>query len=150
MAGRPSKLSKDLIRILGEVVDTKQSYVLMTDEDLVDELNDRLLEAGLEKNMIDQRTFERYKHKHITNSKVDKNKDDKNPDLADEFCRLYKKNLRFVKNEILSRLRDGTKLNSNGWLMERRFKEWNIRNKHDVNHNAPVVVGWNFTEAKAN
>lgn len=121
--GRPSKLNENWLKIADEVLSEDINAIIYTDEELVDEINERLPDK---KNNISQRTFERWKVKNKQNF-------DKLDETGKEFCRLIKKALRKQKGYLFNELRNDEKAWTKwAWILERKFEDWNIRQKTDI------------------
>jgi len=109
--GRPTKLTAQLIKILDEVVG---NAIYLTDEDLVEELNERLSE----KDRISLNTFKDYKSGRKQSENL----------LLVEFSTLIKKALRREKINLLSELSEGEQgWQAKAWILERKFSEWNLK-----------------------
>ena len=109
--GRPSKINK-FIEAAKEVL-FSDSVMLFTDEELVDEINERLEE----KDRIHQSTFEKWKAGKIESDNV-----------GSEFLRLIKKALRKQKESLLKKYsNDDRAWQRWAWIIERKFSEWNLK-----------------------
>lgn len=108
-----------------EQVLNDSSSVFLTDEDLLDEINEWLDE----KYQFSQRTFQRYKSWETTWQDYEK-------DLFDSFRHLYKKALRREKKNLFVKFQsDEWQWQKWAWIIERKFDEWNIRMKSEVDTN---------------
>jgi hypothetical protein len=112
---RPSKMNDQLINAFKDVLN---EYILFaTDEELIELLNERLVEGD----KIDPRTFRNWK----AGSQEDN-------DLYKEFFPLIKKALIQEKKRLLENLQGDDKAWQRwAWIIERKFDEWNIKQKLD-------------------
>ena len=112
---RPSKMSIELINAFQEVLN---EYILFaTDEELIEILNERLSESD----KIDPRTFRNWK----AGTQEDN-------ELYKEFFPLIKKALIQEKKRLLENLQGDEKAWQRwAWIIERKFDEWNIKQKLD-------------------
>lgn len=109
--GRPSKI-KPFIKVANEVL-FSENVILFTDEELVDEINERLEE----KYRICQSTFQKWKAGKIESD-----------DLGSQFLRLIKKALREQKKNLLEKYSTDDKAWTRwAWIIERKFSEWNLK-----------------------
>lgn len=124
--GRPAKINEQRLAAAKKVIADENNIVCLTDEDLLDEINDSLKPE----HQVSQTTFEEYKA-------WKKLKDAEKQALLDEFSGLYKKALRKQKKNLLNKMvKDFDKRQRYAWIVERKFDEWNIRSigvqKHEV------------------
>jgi hypothetical protein len=112
---RPSKMSVELINAFQEVLD---EYILFaTDEELIVLLNEKLPEEQ----RIHQNTFKNWKAGSQENN-----------ELYKEFLSLIKKALIKEKQRLLLNLQGDEKAWQRwAWIIERKFDEWNIKQKLD-------------------
>ena len=122
-SGAPSKLNEDVLQAISQVVD--ENILICTDEELVIAVNDLLPE--------DKRfTYEAFSKWKRGLSQVD------NP-LYPSFLRLIKKALVNEKKRLLKLLEsDKNSWQRYAWILERKFDEWNIKNKSEVDHNVNI------------
>jgi len=114
--GRPTKLLT-WIEAFQKVVNEDINAVILTDDELRMLTND-LVE---EKQQIADRTFESWKAGDV-----------KDP-LYFDFLRLYKKALTIQKKNLFKKLQsDDEKWQKYAWIIERKFDDWNLRNKQEV------------------
>ena len=114
--GRPTKLLT-WIEAFQKVVNEDINAVILTDDELRMLTND-LVE---EKQQIADRTFERWKLGEVKDS------------IYFDFCRLYKKALTIQKKNLFKKLQsDDEKWQKYAWIIERKFDDWNLRNKQEV------------------
>ena len=122
--GRPSKINK-FIEAAKEVL-FSDSVMLFTDEELVDEINERLEE----KDRISQRTFERWKASDF----------EEDGKTGKDFVGLIKKALRKQKENLLNKYsNDDRAWQRWAWIIERKFSEWNLKHiSENLNVEVPV------------
>ncbi len=115
---RPSKI-KTFIEAFQEVISYNAfDVVILTDEELLIECNERLED----KQKISDRTFQRWKAGQEESEEYL------------EFCRLYKKALIAQKRNLFISLRaDSDKWQKYAWIIERKFNEWNLKKIVDNN-----------------
>ena len=125
--GRPSKLTKKWIEVANEIVNEDINAIILTDEELVFLINEKVEE----KERISDRTFKRWKKK---NKEDDEEEEDKELDeLGKEFCHLYKKALMKQKKDLFNSLKnDDKQWQRFAWIIERKFNAWNIKKQIDV------------------
>lgn len=119
MAGRPSKLTDEFLKTAESVLNEDIATVVFTDEELVDEINDRLPEES----RITNTTFESWKRGNL--------KDDR----LDVFLTLYKKAERKQKNNLLRELRTAKpgEWQKYAWIIERKYPAWNLKSVQEHN-----------------
>lgn len=118
MTGRPTKMTDELIKALGEVVN--ENILFATDEELVDLVNEQLPE----RDRIGIDIFGKWK----------RGESQSDNELYKQFLRLIKKALLKEKKRLLQLLEtDKNSWQRYAWILERKFDEWNIKNKSDVN-----------------
>lgn len=122
-SGAPSKLNEDVLQAISQVVD--ENILICTDEELVIAVNELLPE--------DKRfTYEAFSKWKRGLSQVD------NP-LYPSFLRLIKKALVNEKKRLLKLLEsDKNSWQRYAWILERKFDEWNIKNKSEVDHTVNI------------
>jgi len=120
--GQPTKLTPHFIEVAKEVLFDDINAIIFTDEELVNEINDRLKE----KERITQRTMENWK------AKIGNEKEGELDEIGKEFFRLIKRALQIQKKNLFSRLSGDDKAWQRfAWIIERKFDDWNIRHKTD-------------------
>ena len=121
--GRPTKLTKDWLKVAEEVVNNDINAIILTDEELVSEINDRIVKG----NRISDRTFRRWKSKS-------KDEDVEELDeLGSSFVLLIKRALIKQKKHLFEKFREEpNQWQRWAWILERKFDEWNIRQKTDI------------------
>lgn len=122
--GRPTKIHK-FIEVAKEVLFT-DSLMLLTDKELVDEINDKLEEED----RISQRTFERWKSKDYSDK----------GEVGLIFVGLIKKALRSQKSNLYKKMvTDDRAWQRFAWIIERKFSEWNLKHiSENLNVEVPV------------
>ena len=128
--GRPPKLTKKWIAVAREVVDTDINAIILTDEELVFLINEKVTK----KQKISGRTFIRWKNKNKGKDDEDKEEGDEKLDkIGVEFCHLYKKALLKQKKDLFNSLKDDDKQWQRfAWIIERKFNDWNIKKQVDI------------------
>lgn len=116
---RPSKI-EPFIEQAEKVLFTDINAIILTDEELVDEVNEGLKE----KERITQRTFRNWKSQAIKGEYIDDN--------AQGFFLLLKRALREQKRNLFAKFQDDGQWQKYAWILERKFDEWNIKQKHDL------------------
>jgi len=138
--GRPTKMNPRLIEIFTQIVNENMLYC--TNEDIFHLLNLKLKEEGLEQ--ISYMTFWRWITKAADYQST-------KPELADmftEFCYIIKTALIRERSNLLNNLRAGgdAQWQRFAWILERKFDEWNIRNKQDIEQTTKVIKVFDETE----
>jgi hypothetical protein len=124
MTGRPSKMTDKVLDAIEEVINGE--ILFMTDEELVAEINELLPEES------------RFTYEAFSKWKREKSQSE-NP-LFPRFLRLIKKALIEQKKTLLIKLQTDDKAwQRYAWILERKFDEWNIKSKSEVDHNVRVV-----------
>ena len=120
--GRPSKLNENWLKIADEVLSEDINAIIYTDEELVDEINERLPDEA----KTSQRTFATWKAKNKESKKdID--------EMGERFLHLIKKALRKQKGYLFVKFRNDEKAWTKwAWILERKFEDWNIRQKTDI------------------
>lgn len=124
MIGRPTKLTTNFLRTAKKVLDNAEELVLLTDEDLLFEINDKLPENE----RITKRTFERWKAKYEDEEDESLNKKEAT------FVGYIKKALRLQERKLLENLMndDGKTWRKWAWLLERKFIQWNLKKREQL------------------
>lgn len=123
MAGRPSKLNQKVIDALQRVVDTE--ILFTTDEEMVMLINEILPEES-------QFTYDAFSKWKREKSQTD------NP-FYPQFLHLIKKALLKEKKRLLKLLStDEKSWQRYAWILERKFDEWNIKMKSEVDHTVHI------------
>lgn len=121
-AHRPSK-KEPFLNEAEKILFEDINAVIYTDEELIDAVNDRLEEDQ----KITYRTFQNWKAEAQNRTFTD--------ELGARFFRLIKKALREQKKELFAKFRnEKTHWQKWAWIIERKFDEWNIKQKveHDM------------------
>ena len=125
--GRPTKLTGNFIERAEEVINNDINAIILTNEELLDEINEGLEEKA----RITKRTFIRWK-KANSEDKQEGEKEELD-ELGKKFCHLIKKALREQKRNLFESLKNDTKAWQRfAWIIERKFDEWNIRQKSEI------------------
>ena len=115
--GRPTKLTPEALRAFEKVI--KDNVLFCTDAELVWLVNDQLPEAS----RFSYEAFSKWKRGKRQSDNV----------FYTDFVRLIKKALIAEKITLLKTLKSGTdNWQSRAWILERKFDEWNIKNKAHV------------------
>ena len=130
---RPSKIDR-FIEVAKDIL-FRDGLMLLTDEELVDEINENLDK----KDRISQRTFKRWKANNF----------DEEGDLGKEFCPLIKKALRNQKENLFKKFsNDDRAWQRWAWIIERKFSEWNLKNinenKNENTHTGEIKINYNL------
>lgn len=130
--GRPSKLTEELVGTFQEVVD-QPNNIYLTDEQLFGFLIEALERKHF--NIIGYRNFQEYKNS--------KNKYEKT--IFQKFQRIMKKALSEELKTLMQSLKEGRsgEWQKYAWIIERKFDDWNIRQK--LNSEVKVTVGFSLT-----
>ncbi len=121
--GAPAKLTGNVLTAINKVID--ENILICTDEELVIEINNELPE--------DERfTYEAF-------SKWKRGLSQINNPYYPEFLRLIKKALIREKKRLLNLLeKDDKQWQRFAWILERKFDEWNIKTKSEIDHNVTI------------
>jgi hypothetical protein len=130
---RPSKIDR-FIEVAKDVL-FRDGLMLLTDEELVDEINENLDK----KDRISQRTFKRWKANDF----------DEEGEIGKEFCPLIKKALRNQKENLFKKFQNDDRAWQRwAWIIERKFSEWNLKNinenKNDNTHTGEIKINYNL------
>ena len=121
--GRPSKLNKEVIEAIEKLINSNILYY--TDEEMVEEINELLPED------------KRFSYEAFSKWKRGLRAD--NSEYLDKFVRLLKKATQQEKQRLLEKLQsDKQSWQRFAWILERKFDEWNIKSKSEVDHNVRV------------
>lgn len=112
--------------------------IFLSDEEMLFLINERLEELNQWDKIFHERTFQRYKRKFV-NKQDDEKLDKEEPipnmdkDYFESFCRLIKKHLIKQKQKLFQAMVSAPKDRQKyAWIIERKFDEWNIRNKQET------------------
>lgn len=123
LGGAPSKLTQNVLDAIEIVID--ENILICTDEELVIAINEILPE----KERFTYHAFSKWKREK---SQVD------NP-LFPKFLHLIKKALIVEKKRLMALLEsDKQGWQRYAWILERKFDEWNIKTKGEVDHNINI------------
>lgn len=117
--GRPIKLSETWIQCAEEVL-TDNSVIILTDEELLFNINERAEELSID-NTISERTFQKYKAWDVAWTS------DEERELLESFRRLIKKALVREKKSLFSKMWNDPIWQKWAWIIERKFSEWNLK-----------------------
>jgi hypothetical protein len=120
MAGRPSKMTKNVIEAIETVIN--ENILFATDEELVEQINELLPEEQ----RFTYEAFSKWKRGLNTETNI----------LFPQFVRLIKKALFKEKKRLLELLaKDDKQWQRYAWILERKFDDWNIKMKSEIDHN---------------
>ena len=127
--GRPSKIhafTKELKYLLS-VEEFEKQVIFLTDAELVFVVNQKLNEED----RISNQTFKRWK---AANTGEELEGIEELDEVGKEFCTLYKSALISQKAALFKRLTSPTEgqWQRYAWIIERKFDEWNIRQKSEI------------------
>ena len=124
--GRPTKLTDKFIEIAKKILDEDMNAIILTDEDLIFLINEELKKENIE--TIANSTFRNWK----ANNKEDNI--DELDEMGKEFLALIKNALIRERNNLFEKLKteEAGLWQKYAWIIERKFDEWNLRQKHDV------------------
>lgn len=130
--GRPTKLTRNFIEVARDVLDDEDNVIIFTDEELRDEINSKLEET---ERITDSR-WEAWKKGAI-----------KDP-IVNEFRVLIKDALRIQKRNLYSALKtmSAGEWQKMAWILERKFREWNIRNITEISGPEGKALDINITK----
>ena len=140
---RPPKISKELIEAFKDVIEGDNVILVCTDEEIFYLLNERLDE----KDQICYKTFQNYKNGAET---YDANYPELRP-LFNEFLRLIKKALINEKINLFRKFKtEPITWQRWAWIIERKFDEWNIKDKKEIDHlfSQGLKIGYGDRDAK--
>lgn len=142
----PRKLNKFRIDSAEKVLDKDMNVLILTDEELCMLIN----EWVDKKDRITYRTFQNYKADITWWEKIDENLEliEWERETLDDFFRLYKKALVQQRQNLFTKLQDDDKSRQRrAWIIERKFDEWNIRIKQELDnkHSWEVNIKWNLS-----
>jgi hypothetical protein len=141
-----SKLSEEWLSCAEEVINQDINAIILTDEELVFEIND-IVSKDLR---INERTFRRWKTK---------NKKDETEELDEmgfRFVLIIKKALIKQKKNLFDKFREEpNQWQRWAWIIERKFDDWNIKHRTDITSGGKPIQGnkiefqeFNDTESK--
>lgn len=123
--GRPTKMNKRVLNAFEKVLNEEQNALVCTDEELFMLMNEELEK----KDQIVYSTFQEWKN----NNKKYTESNPKQADLFRQFSGLIKKALVKERKALMLNLKGDEKAWQRwAWIIERKFDEWNIRNKTDM------------------
>jgi len=132
MKGRHSKLTKVFLKATEEVLSEGLNSVILTDEELISEINKKLEPEQ----RIKKRTFENWKAGTSPNTQTEE---------MSTFRKILREAIIKQKKDLFQKLlADEKGWTRFAWIIERKFPEWNIRNKIDMTLDTERIVGFNF------
>ena len=124
---RPTKLTDRFIIAANEVINEEINAIILTDEELLSKINDKLPEEA-------QVSVETWKDWKAGTSPVEQNK------LLDTFHLLIKKALIRQKSDLFRKMGyDDKAWQRWAWIIERKFDDWNIKQKQDLNVKGDLI-----------
>ena len=121
--GAPSKLTEDVLEAINKVI--TENILVCTDEELVIAINEELPED------------KRFTYHAFSKWKREKSQTD-NP-LYPQFLHLIKKALVVEKKRLMKLLQeDKQSWQRFAWILERKFDEWNIKTKSEIDHTVNI------------
>ena len=133
MQGRPTKLTSTFTKAAEEVLlagESNYNAIIHTDKDLVQLINQKLPENE----KISDRTFKRWKEK------ADEEDESENGILERTFVPLLKKAKIIQKQQLFERLFNcESGWQRYAWILERKYREWNIRHSEDFQEDKPEI-----------
>jgi hypothetical protein len=124
--GRPTKLTPTFMQIAENVLNDGRNAFILTDEDLLLLINLQLPEES----QVATRTFQDWKAGKLPNQD------------CESFRGLLKTALVKQKLDLFSKMESesGNAWTRYAWMIERKFDEWNIRQKVDNNVTGNLVI----------
>lgn len=116
---RNTKINLEIIDIFRKMVAEENMLLACTDEDLVIMLNERLFVE----HRISYRTFQRYKRRALKNTQIP----DADPLYLDLFFILRRAYVELRIQMLKAMQADSYSARRYAWIMERKFKEWNLK-----------------------
>ena len=140
MAGRPTKLTHNFIKVAKGIIEDDINAIIFTDAELLDAINEKLPE----KERIFKTTFENWKRKNKEDNKeIDM--------LGRQFLWLIKNALRKQKQHLFVKFREEpNQWQRWAWIIERKFNDWNIKQQHDLTSGGEKISGVAVTIQKPN
>jgi hypothetical protein len=129
--GRPTKLTENLINAIETVLQEKD-IVVMTDSDLVMFTNE-LLEPS---EQISDISFAKWKGGEMPEIKAES-------EIIDKFLYVIKKALYKERDSLLKELKKDSQWQRYAWILERKFKEWNLKQISEQDINLKTDIVWN-------
>lgn len=131
---RPPKINREIIDIFRNLVKEENLLLACTDEDMVTMLNEELFVE----HRISYRTFQRYKARALKEQSIP----DADP-LYLDLVNILKIGYSRLRQQLLTAiLKDPISGKRYMWVLERKFREWNIRALPPV----PAVIEDNLAE----
>lgn len=122
--GRPTKCTPHFLTVAEQVLNNDINSIILTDEELRLEINSHLPTE----NRICEATFKNWKAGILLDT------------IGEQFLALYKKALYTQKQNLFEKLRDDTQWQRYAWIIERKFDDWNLRNKQEHSGEVKTVL----------
>lgn len=134
-AGRPSKITEKLVYTL-EAVLKEKDIVILTDEELVIYLNEKLEENE----QISLSSFAHWKNGKLPEHKADQ-------EIIKKFLHLIKKALYVERHNLMTELKKDAQWQKYAWILERKFAEWNLKKivEADITTAGDKITGMEIT-----
>jgi hypothetical protein len=116
---RPPKINREILDIFRNLVKEENLLLACSDEDMVMMLNEELFVE----HRISYRTFQRYKSRALRQMAIP----DADPLYIDLFTILRTGYVRLRQQLLGAIIKDNIGAKRYMWILERKFKEWNIR-----------------------
>ena len=131
-AGRPTKLDDEIIQAFNTVLNEGINAIILTDEEMVLLVNDILPENN-------KFSYSAFKDWKAFATDVKKDTTDYNAMMYDKIRSVIKKALTIQKQNLFTKMQnDKQAWQKYAWIIERKFDEWNIRNKIEQTVSAKV------------
>lgn len=135
---RPTKLTENFIKAAEKIINDND-VMFLTDEELLFLVNEELEE----KERISERTFQYWKAGELSKCT------DEQAKIGKEFLRLIKIALIKEKHSLFKSMKAGDAKEDPwvkyAWILERKFKEWNLTAVTEVEHKGKVDSNQNIT-----
>ena len=124
---RPTHINDNIIKIFEEVVNDDINAIILTDEELTIEVNERLEEGD----KFSYSAFKDWKA-FAVGTKTEEDTSPENYELYKQIRSVIKKALLKQKRHLFDKFRDEEgQWQKWAWIIERKFDDWNIKHKHD-------------------
>lgn len=139
--GRPTKLTPKFLEVFKEVVEeamgidttevmNKFNAIFLTDEELISNINDKLIEK--KQDTISITRFKAWKSGDLDNK----------DEVLDKFRAIYKKALQIQRKALLFDMyREEKGWQRFAWIIERKFKDWRMKHQFDHTTNDKDING---------
>jgi hypothetical protein len=129
--GRPTKLTDNLINAIDEVLKEKD-VIVMNDEELVMFVNEKL---PIEE-QISYTSFMHWKTGYLPEIKTE-------TDLIKRFLQTIKAAMYLERQNLMKELKRDSQWQRYAWILERKFKEWNLKQISEQDINLKTDIVWN-------